>query len=148
MMHSESTTRSPSSFSFTRSTPWVEGCCGPMFKIISSAPSTVVLTFVSSVVRGSLIRLLSALDAQVLADPIRILLQYVVILAQRISLPFIRHQNAGQLRMAFEYDSKHVVACALEPAGRGPAFAHARHGFVFACMRFQAHALVLGERSE
>src|ERR1700735_3241905 len=110
MMHSESTTRSPSSFSFTRSTPWVEGCCGPMFNIISSAPSTVVLTFESSVVRGSLICLLSALDAQVFANPIRILFQNVVILAQRISLPFIRHQNTRQLGMPFEHDPEHVVA--------------------------------------
>src|ERR1700677_847759 len=145
MMHAESTTRSPSSFSFTRSTPWVEGCCGPIFKIISSAPSTVVLTFVSSVVRGSLICLLSALNPQILANPIRILLQYVVILAQRISLPFIRHQNASQLRMAFEHDSEHVVAFALQPVCRGPDFANARHGFVFGGMRFQAHALVLGK---
>jgi hypothetical protein len=43
-MHSDPATRSPSSFNFTRSTPCVEGCCGPIFKMISSAPSTVVLT--------------------------------------------------------------------------------------------------------
>src|ERR1700735_566325 len=145
MMHSESTTRSPSSFSFTRSTPWVEGCCGPMFNIISSAPSTVVLTFVSSVVRGSLICLLAALDAQVLANPIRILLQYVVIFAQRISLPLIRHQNARQFRVAFEHNPKHVETFAFEPVCGRPDFAHAGHGFTFAGMRFQAYPLVLGE---
>src|SRR5580658_2572996 len=44
MMHSDPATRSPSNFNFTRNTPCVEGCCGPMFKMISSAPSTVVLT--------------------------------------------------------------------------------------------------------
>src|SRR5207253_6071811 len=33
------TIRSPSSFSTTRSTPWVEGCCGPMLRIISSVRS-------------------------------------------------------------------------------------------------------------
>src|ERR1700691_1304392 len=145
MMHSESTTRSPSSFSFTRSTPWVEGCCGPIFKIISSAPSTVVLTFVSSVVRGSLICLLAALNAQILANPIRILLQYVVILAQRISLPLIRPQNASQLRLASKQDSKRGGASALEPVCSGPDLAHARDRFVFAGMRFQAQTLVLGE---
>src|SRR5271170_5335815 len=145
MMHSESTTRSPSSFNFTRNTPCVEGCCGPIFKIISSAPSTVVLTFVSSVVRGSLICLLAALDAQVLANPIGVLLQNVVILAQWISLPFIGHQDAGQLRMAFEDHSKHVVAFALEPVCGGPDFAHAGHGFVFAGVSFQPHALGHGE---
>src|ERR1700733_2212288 len=44
MMHSDPATRSPSNFNFTRNTPCVEGCCGPIFKMISSAPSTVVLT--------------------------------------------------------------------------------------------------------
>src|SRR3984885_12114978 len=155
MMHSESTTRSPSSFSFTRSTPWVEGCCGPMFKIISSAPRTVVLTLESSVVRGSLISIgrssltahsLTALDAEVLANPIGILLQNVVILAQRIALPFVGHQNTGQVRMAFEDDSKHVVAFAFQPVRSRPDFADAGDRFVFASMGFQADALVLRER--
>src|SRR3984957_15922470 len=160
MMHSESTTRSPSSFSFTRSTPCVEGCCGPMFKIISSAPRTVVLTLESSVMRGSLIYIgrsslttheltahsLTALDAQVLANPIGVLFQNVVILAQRVALPFVGHQNTGQVRMAFEDDSKHVVAFAFQPVRSGPDFADAGDRFVFASMGFQADALVLRER--
>src|ERR1700722_1448292 len=155
MMHSESTTRSPSSLSFTRSTPWVEGCCGPMFKIISSAPRTVVLTLESSVVRGSLIYIgrpsltvhsLTTLDAQVLANPIGILFQNVVILAQRVALPFVGHQNARQVRMAFEDDSKHVVAFAFQPICSGPDFADAWDRLIFASMCFQAETLVLGER--
>src|SRR3990172_8285572 len=37
----QSVTYSPSSFSMRRSTPWVEGCCGPMLTYISSMVSPV-----------------------------------------------------------------------------------------------------------
>src|SRR5271168_3695010 len=150
MMHSESTTRSPSSFNFTRSTPCVDGCCGPMFKIISSAPSTVVSTFESPLVRVSVIfcfaPLLPAFDSQVLAHPGRVLLQNVVILAQRIAFPLVRQQDALQIRMPFENNSKHVEALALEPVRRRPHFADARHRLVLARVSLQTHPLVLRER--
>src|ERR1700731_266040 len=112
MMHSESTTRSPSSFSFTRSTPWVDGCCGPMLRMISSAPNTVVQTSELPFLRASVIfwrPLLPALDSQVFTHPGGVLLQNVIILAQRMPFPFIRQQNALQIWMAFEDDAEHVV---------------------------------------
>src|SRR5260370_12287706 len=51
IMHSEPITRSPASFSLTRNTPCVDGCCGPIFRMSSSAPSSVVRSFVASVLR-------------------------------------------------------------------------------------------------
>src|SRR5271154_1496507 len=144
MMHSESTTRSPSSFSFTRSTPCVEGCCGPMLRIISSAPNTVVvISLVWPFVilfRRLAARLLAALDAQVFAHPGRVLFQDVVILAQRVALPFVGQQDAFQIRMAFKDDAEHVVAFAFEPICHRPDFANARHRLILAEMRFQAQA--------
>src|SRR5229473_4415660 len=151
MMHSESTTRSPSSFSFTRSTPCVEGCCGPMLSMISSAPSTVVVTSELPFVRASVIfywALLPALDAQVFTHPGRVLFQNIVILAQRMPFPLIRQQNALQIRMAFENDAEHVVALAFKPIGRGPDLDHARHRLILCRMRFQAQPFVFREGVE
>src|SRR5580704_5158899 len=145
MMHSESTTRSPSSFSFTRSTPWVDGCWGPILRMISSAPSTVVQTSELPFLRTSVMfwwPLLAALDAQVFTHPGGVLLQNVVILAQRMSFPFIRKQNALQSRMAFEDDAEHVVAFALEPISCGPDLDRTRYRLVLSRMRFQAQALI------
>mgnify|MGYP006190030867 CR=1 FL=1 len=42
MTGSQSTINSPSSFSTTRSTPWVLGCCGPMLMIIVSSRNSPV----------------------------------------------------------------------------------------------------------
>src|SRR6202795_3125556 len=152
MMHSESTTRSPSSFSFTRSTPCVEGCCGPMLRMISSAPSTVVSTFeapdqVPPLFRVSAIfALLPALDSQVFSHPGRVLFQNVVILAQRMTLPLVGQQNAFQIRMTLEHDAEHVEAFALEPVGHRPDSANARHRLAFGCVRLQPQPLILRKR--
>src|SRR5580658_3294088 len=154
MMHSEPTTRSPSSFSFTRSTPCVDGCCGPILRMISSAPSTVALTpspnFDRSSVRVSLIvrisgALLAALNPQGFPHPVRILLQNVVLLPQRIALPLVRQQDALQIRMPLEDDPEHVVAFALEPVCHGPNFAHARHRLVLAGVSLQPQPFILGK---
>mgnify|MGYP003693728983 CR=1 FL=1 len=43
MSQSRSMTVSPSSFRITRSTPCVDGCCGPMLRTISGLSSSVSL---------------------------------------------------------------------------------------------------------
>src|SRR5271156_6827697 len=151
MMHSESTTRSPSSLSFTRKTPWVEGCCGPILRIISSAPRTVVSTSWVPCVRASVIYmwgLLPALDAQVFADPGGVLFQDVVILAQGVPFPLIGEQDAFKIRVTFENDAEHVVAFAFEPIGGGPDFDNASDRVIFTGVGFQAQALVFREGVE
>src|SRR5579863_10334295 len=159
MIHSESTTFSPSSFNFTRSTPCVEGCCGPMLMMISSAPRTVVSTFCSmlasefrSVLRNPELRksvmLIARSQYQVFADPGGILGQDVVILAQRKSLPPIRQQDARQIGVTLKYDSKHVISFALQPIRRGPNVRNGRHWFAVRSPNFQTQPLVFGEGIE
>src|SRR5574337_99483 len=125
MMHSEPMTLSPSSLSLTRSTPWVEGCCGPMLRMSSSAPRTVAWTFGKSVVRVPP-TLLSALNAKVFPNPSGILRKDVVILAQGMALPLLGQENAFQVRVAGKGNPEHVEGLALEPVGRGPDARNAR----------------------
>src|SRR5208283_3579934 len=123
---------SPSSLRMTRSTPCVEGCCGPMLRTSSVESRKVSGMF-----------LLPALDPHVLLHPARVLLQDAVILAQRVTLPVFRHQNAPQVRMAGEADAEHIEHLALQPirrqvhAGCGARFKSIRN------LRLDTHALVV-----
>src|ERR1700693_2143117 len=105
MTGSAFTTSSPSSSRITRSTPCVDGCCGPMLRtIVCAAPAAVSIVVVIAQIpqRGSAIPL------------------HWVIRAQRMSLPFVRHQDAPQIGMPFETDPEEVEIFALVPVGRGP----------------------------
>src|SRR5690349_22251110 len=73
-------TFSPSSFKMTRSTPCVEGCCGPMLRTSSVESKNVA---------SGILRLLTAFDTQVLLHPLLVLLKDGVVLAQRIALPLL-----------------------------------------------------------
>src|SRR5579859_1681375 len=114
-----------------------------MLRMISSAPRTVVSTFTPPPLYRSAMTLLPALDAQVFAHPGLILLQNVVIFPQRIALPFLRQQQALQVRMALKNDAEHVVDFALQPIGRRPDAFYACHRFVFPKQRLDAQAFVL-----
>src|ERR1700739_2957430 len=117
-----------------------------MLRMISSAPRTVVSTFTPPPLYWSGIKLLPALDAQVFAHPGLILLQNVVILPQRIALPFLRQQQTLQIRMPLKNDAEHVVDFTLQPIGRRPDALHARHRFVFTKQRLDAEAFILRKR--
>src|ERR1041384_479911 len=108
MMHSVPSTFSPSSLRMTRSTPWVDGCCGPMFRT-----SSVESKNVASGIGWSL----AAFDTEVFLHPPVVLLDDAVVLAQRIALPFFGHQDAPHVRMAGELDAEHVEDLALQPVG-------------------------------
>ena len=151
-------TVSPSSSSMSRSTPWVDGCCGPMLMImvslvgvgrllgerggvglgqaqhrsraraaarrrrrpcagaISWAPSAVrstrsVVVVIgghrgwSSGVRGALELHRDAPDG--------------VVLAQRVAVPVLGHEDAGEVGVAVEADAEHVEHLALQRLGAG-----------------------------
>src|SRR5688572_25289605 len=49
------------------------------------------------------------------------------ILAQRVSLPILRQQNAAQIRMPIKNDAKHVERLALVPVCRLPNAGDGRH---------------------
>src|SRR5581483_5300069 len=108
MTHSVPRTFSPSSFRITRSTPCVEGCCGPILRT-SSVESKNVASGIGS---------LAAFDTEVLLHPSIVLLDNAVVFAQRVSLPFLRQQDAPHVRVAGELDAEHVEPPALQPVGR------------------------------
>src|ERR1700730_16913997 len=109
MLHSVPSTFSPSSLRITRSTPCVEGCCGPMLRT-NSVESRKVWSGIPA--------LLTALYAQVFLNPSIVLLKNTVVLAQRVALPFFGQQNPRHVRMARELDAEHVEHFALQPVGR------------------------------
>ena len=100
-------TFSPSSFRITRSTPCVDGCCGPMLRTSSVESRNV----------DSGMCYCAAFDPQVLLHPALVLLQNRVVLAQRVALPLVRHQDAAHVRVAGELDAEHVEHLALQPVG-------------------------------
>src|SRR5689334_23106349 len=105
MMHSVPSTFSPSSLRITRSTPCVDGCCGPMLSTSSVESRNVV---------SGILRSLAAGNPQVLLHPSVVLLQNRVVLAQRETLPFLGQQNAPHVGMAREFDAEHVEDLALQ----------------------------------
>src|SRR5262249_56927211 len=62
MIGSQETTRSPSRTSLSRSTPWVDGCWGPMLSTMSAVSRPVPVPTVSSRVTASIV-------SEILQDP-------------------------------------------------------------------------------
>src|SRR5947209_8687534 len=107
---------SPSVRSTRRSTPWVLGCCGPMLTSISSvrtSNSTTVGCWAVAVAMTSFCADLTAANAVVFQ-------REFIILAQRVSDPILREQDAAQVRVAVEPDAGQVVHFALMPVGGPP----------------------------
>src|SRR5689334_8963150 len=121
MTQSVPSTFSPSSLRMTRSTPCVDGCCGPMLRT-SSVESKKV---------DSAIALVAALDAQVLLYPAVILLQDRIVFAQGIAFPLLGQQDAPHIGMPREFDPKHIEHFAFQPVG----------GKMHRCGRGRARAL-------
>src|SRR6266567_7728497 len=109
MMHSVPITFSPSSFKITRSTPCVEGCCGPILRTNSVESRNVV----------SGMDLLAALDVQILPYPALVLLNQAVFLAQREAFPLFGEQDAAHVRVAFKLNAEHVEDLAFQPVCGG-----------------------------
>src|SRR5215218_8241504 len=121
---SASTTFSPSRRSTTRSTPCVLGCCGPML-ITSSSVSNIGPCCGVGLLNISFLPSLAQLQ------PVeRVLEQHLpgsfkrVVLALRMPLPFIRHQDAAQVRVAGKPDPEHVEHFTFEPVRRRPHRGH------------------------
>src|SRR5437870_1671996 len=113
---------SPSARTTKRSTPCVEGCCGPMLRVMSSVarpPSRVSrCTSTSNPARPiSASRLQQALPRG--RDPV-ILLRLDEVLAQRMPRPVLRHEDAAEVRVALEDYAEEVEDLALLPVGVAP----------------------------
>src|SRR5687768_14883620 len=104
-------TVSPSSSMSRRSTPWVEGCCGPMFRIM--VPESVRVSESMTMLSA----LLTTAHGTVELDR---LFSEREVFAQRVSFPVVGHQDAAQVGVAVEADAEHVVDLALGPVRGGP----------------------------
>src|ERR1041385_1367543 len=105
------TTVSPSSSSRMRSTPWVDGCCGPMFRTIVLAAPVAVSTVVVMVLflqswQVSCRNVAEALDR--------------IIAAQGMALPVFRQQNAAQIGVIVELNAHEVENFPLQPTCTDP----------------------------
>src|SRR5580658_5248065 len=105
---------SPSSSSTMRSTPWVEGCCGPMFSVMRRGAEGVAGCSWSAaiVVKLSSRDLFIGVAVLVAVDRI--------IFAQRMTVPIERHQNARHVRMIAEGDAEQIEHLAFMPVGGAP----------------------------
>ena len=150
-------TVSPSSSIISRSTPWVDGCWGPMLMIIVSSPDTSMSRFRRrvtaalrqtedgtdlaaqlrrrSLARGrqllgafgrlgheAFVSVVCSLTAVRSSRPGGFLELHrdapdAVVLAQRVALPVVRHEDPGDVRVAVEDDPEHVVGLALHGLG-------------------------------
>src|SRR5579863_3139616 len=106
------TTVSPSISSSTRNTPCVDGCCGPMFRImVRSWPGSS--TGVG--VRWAIFIQRAGTQQSGLAVAL-----HRVIFAQGMAFPILWHQNAPQVRMARETNTEEIENFALKIVGAGP----------------------------
>src|SRR5712692_6612780 len=53
---------------------------------------------------------------------------YWIVLAERVALPVLRHQNAGQVGVTVETDAQQVVCLPLHGLGAGPELKEGRDG--------------------
>src|SRR5215510_9516090 len=104
------TTVSPSSSSTTRSTPCVDGCCGPMFRVMVSVRTVFHL------LRLELLQLGRRLDAR--RRVVRERHLFVAerrVLAQRPAHPVLGEQDPREVGMADELDAVEIEGLALVP---------------------------------
>src|SRR5579864_3908042 len=121
---SASRTRSPSSLSRTRSTPCVLGCWGPMLRSIHSASGSCSGPKKST--PNPWVVVVSATDGVGLqpfefrvAENHR-LAKGDIVLAQGMSFPGFRHQDAAEIGVTIEGDAQQIPGLPLMPVGRRP----------------------------
>src|SRR5277367_5119881 len=92
-------TVSPSISMTRRSTPWVDGCCGPMLRtmVVSPEPSTTWGSSSEPVETNSVIGRDRCLSLAVAL--------HWLILAQRVAFPFVGHYDAAQVGVSGEADA-------------------------------------------
>src|SRR3954451_18836986 len=137
-------TVSPSRSMTSRSTPCVDGCCGPMLttsrsdwcgsapRVASHSPPVTVYTRPSVVSRepayGSDVVVMAGPSSPVGAPRVRrrdrgaLVLDRDaaerVVLALRVTVPVVGHEDPGERRVAVEDDAEHVERLALLPVRR------------------------------
>src|SRR5262245_1897013 len=123
---------SPSVFKMKRSTPCVDGWCGPMLRTISSVlrgvPSTAApgVSALISAMRFLWVPWPPSLVFPPVVDP-GVVRGVHVVLPQRVPDPVLRAEDPPQIGIAFELDADQVVRLALEPARAAPQERDRRH---------------------
>src|SRR4051812_21764602 len=113
---------SPSARTTKRSTPCVEGCCGPMLSVMSSVarpPFTSRVTSTSNP-ESPAIRPSGLQQAFPRRRDAVVHLRLDEVLAERMSRPVLRHEEPAQVGMALEDDAEQVVHLSLLPLGVVP----------------------------
>src|SRR6185369_3493110 len=112
---------SPSARTTNRSTPCVDGCCGPIERVMSSVttPPSAAERCTSTSNPARLI----GLDLEE-AFPRRrdavVFLRLDEVLAERMARPVLRHEDATEVRVAAERHAEEIEHLALLPVGRAP----------------------------
>src|SRR5437870_3705788 len=118
MSGSASFITSPSARTTKRSTPCVEGCCGPIDSVMSSVASPPsVWRWTSTSNPASPIVSSGLQQALPRGGDAVVLLGLDEVLAQRVARPVLRHEDAAQVGMALEDDTEEVEGLALLPVG-------------------------------
>src|SRR5215211_1486983 len=129
---------SPSRVTTTRSTPWVAGCWGPTFRVMSwvcSSRSALSRTMMPTPVPSAAwkaappgCRSLATLLPRFLGSRPGFGLpgQQGELLAQRVALELLGQQQLGQVGVAVEADPEQLGRLPLVPVGAGPQVADRR----------------------
>src|SRR5712691_9963938 len=104
---------SPSRTSSNRSTPWVEGCCGPMLTVSSSRPSSLAEDSAEGASTS-----VTPVDPPghrevdgFRAEGLRA--------AEGVAAPVVGHHDSPQIGVALKLDAEEVEQLALVPIGAG-----------------------------
>src|ERR1035438_6905102 len=108
---------SPSNSSSRRSTPCVEGCCGPMFRDRLRGFALMA----SSATASGMVGVTVSLTFVPVSNPVA---RDAVILAQRMPFPIVRQHDAAQIRMVPEPHAEQIECFPLEPVRAAPHFRH------------------------
>src|SRR5713226_2365334 len=107
---------SPSDWTMNRSTPCVDGWCGPMLRSISSSISlvkTTSLIYIPSGLCGSFADLEELEGVRAGRGDAVVLVFLAVVLAKRVALPVVGQKQAPKVGVTFEEHAEKVVALAL-----------------------------------
>src|SRR5438105_12379843 len=147
MIGRHSTTTSPSMASSRRSTPWVEGCCGPMLRRSSSglegASSAAPISWplVPGCAVESVSGLITAVHVARYGEVDRLRAERLAA-PERKALPVIRQHDAAQEGVAIEADAEEVEELALVEVGARQAGGQAGRLGVRAGLEAQPGVLV------
>src|SRR5688572_8119031 len=125
---------SPSARTTKRSTPWVDGCCGPMLRVMSSVttPPPLSARWISTSNPASPIAGLRLQQTFARRRDAVVLLRLDEVLAQRVARPVLRHEQPAEIGAYQKAHAEENEDLALLTDGVAPHVRHGRHHRVVA----------------